>query len=100
MAEKEQQALLETMQAEDCTPSLAQAQHMKKLSQDGKLNGDVILGIMTEEKPNQKEKLTIRKERIDKFFPQDFSEQQKEDLLVQLLETWYRRKQRERDHER
>lgn len=100
LAEKEQQALLETMQAEDCTPSLAQAQHMKKLSQDGKLNGDVILGIMTEEKPNQKEKLTIRKERIDKFFPQDFSEQQKEDLLVQLLETWYRRKQRERDHER
>ncbi|MEK0314535.1 ParB/RepB/Spo0J family partition protein [Cohnella sp. 56] len=100
LAEKEQQALLETMQAEDCTPSLAQAQRMKKLSQDGKLNGDVILGIMTEEKPNQKEKLTIRKERIDKFFPQDFSEQQKEDLLVQLLENWYRRKQREREHDR
>jgi ParB family chromosome partitioning protein len=55
---------------------------------------------LTEEKPNQKEKLTIRKERIEKFFPQEFTEQQKEDLLVQLLENWYRRKQREREHER
>lgn len=100
LAEKEQQALLETMQIEDCTPSLAQTQRMKRLSQDGKLNGDVIFGILTEEKPNQKEKLTIRKERIDKFFPQDFTAQQKEDLLVQLLENWYRRKQREREPER
>lgn len=100
LAEKEQQALLETMQAEECTPSLAQAQRMKKLSQDGKLNGDVIFGILTEEKPNQKEKLTIRNERVDKFFPQDFTAQEKEDLLVQLLENWYRRKQREREHER
>lgn len=87
LAEKEQQALLETMQAEECTPSLAQAQRMKKLSQDGKLNGDVIFGILTEEKPNQKEKLTIRNERVDKFFPQDFTAQEKEDLLVQLLEN-------------
>lgn len=100
LAGKEQQALLETMQAEECTPSLAQAQRMKKLSQDGKLNGDVIFGILTEEKPNQKEKLTIRNERVDKFFPQDFTAQEKEDLLVQLLENWYRRKQREREHER
>lgn len=100
LAEKEQQALLETIQAEDCTPSLAQAQRMKKLNQDGKLNGDVIFAILTEEKPNQKEKLTIRKERIEKFFPQDFTAQEKEDLLVQLLENWYRRKQREREHER
>lgn len=100
LAEKEQQALLETMQAEECTPSLAQAQRMKKLSQDVKLNGDVIFGIVTEEKPNQKEKLTIRNERVDKFFPQDFTAQEKEDLLVQLLENWYRRKQREREHER
>ncbi|XID93330.1 ParB/RepB/Spo0J family partition protein [Paenibacillaceae bacterium WGS1546] len=100
LAEKEQQALLETMQAEDCTPSLAQAQRMKKLSQDGKLNGDVIFGILTEEKPNQKEKLTIRKERLSRFFPQDYSAQQMEEVIVQLVENWYRRKQREREHER
>ncbi|MFC5404238.1 ParB/RepB/Spo0J family partition protein [Cohnella soli] len=98
LAEKEQQALLDTMQAEDCTPSLAQAQRMKKLSQEGRLNTDVIYTILTEEKPNQKEQMKIQRERIDRFFPRDFSEKQKEDLIVQLLESWYKRRQRE--HER
>ncbi|MCP3774629.1 ParB/RepB/Spo0J family partition protein [Paenibacillus sp. MZ04-78.2] len=98
LAEKEQQALFDTMQAEDCTPSLAQAQRMKKMSQEGRLNTDVIYTILTEEKPNQKEKMSIQRERIDRFFPRDFSEKQKEDLIVQLLETWYKRRQRE--HER
>lgn len=98
LAEKEQQALLDTMQAEDCTPSLAQAQRMKKLSQDGRLNVDVIFSILTEEKPNQKEKISIQMERVDRFFPRDFTEKQKEDLIVQLLEGWYKRRQRE--HER
>ena len=69
LAEKEQQDLYNTMQSEDCTPSLAQAQRMKKLSQDGRLNVDVIFSILTEEKPNQKEKFQIRRERIDRFFP-------------------------------
>lgn len=68
LAEKEQQALLDTMQAEDCTPSLAQAQRMKKLSQEGRLNTDVIYTILTEEKPNQKEQMKIQRERIDRFF--------------------------------
>ncbi|KFN08224.1 ParB/RepB/Spo0J family partition domain protein [Paenibacillus macerans] len=95
LAEEEQHALYETMQSEDCTPSLAQAQRMKKLSQDGRLNVDVIFSILTEEKPNQKEKMTIRRERIDRFFPRDFTEKQKEDLIVQLLESWYKKRQRE-----
>lgn len=98
LAEKEQQALFDTIQSEDCTPSLAQAQRMKKLSQDGRLNIDVIFSILTEEKPNQKEKMSIQLERIDRFFPRDFSEKQKEDLIVQLLEGWYKKRQRE--HER
>lgn len=98
LAEKEQQALFDTMQSEDCTPSLAQAQRMKKLSQDGRLNIDVIFSILTEEKPNQKEKMSIQRERIDRFFPRDFTEKQKEDLIVQLLEGWYKKRQRE--HER
>jgi ParB family chromosome partitioning protein len=68
LAEKEQQDLYNTMQSDDCTPSLAQAQRMKKLSQDGRLNVDVIFSILTEEKPNQKEKFHIRRERIDRFF--------------------------------
>jgi ParB family chromosome partitioning protein len=98
LAEKEQHELYDTMQSEDCTPSLAQAQRMKKLSQDGRLSVDVIFSILTKEKPNQKEKFNIQKERIDRFFPKNFSEKQKEDLIVQLLESWYKKRQRE--HER
>jgi ParB family chromosome partitioning protein len=97
LTEKEQQDLCKTMQSEDCTPSLAQAQRMKKLSQDGRLSEDVIFSILTEEKPNQKEKLNIQRERIDRFFPKNFSEKQKEDLIVQLLEGWYKKRQREQE---
>lgn len=98
LAEKEQQDLYETIQSEDCTPSLSQALRMKKLSQGGRLNMDVIFSILTEEKPNQREKMHIQRERIDRFFPKNFTEKQKEDLIVQLLESWYRKRQRE--HER
>ncbi len=97
LTEKEQQNLYDTMQSEDCTPSLSQAQRMKKLSQDGRLNMDVIFSILTEEKPNQKEKLSVRRERIDRFFPKSFTEKQKEDLIVQLLESWYKKRQREQE---
>lgn len=97
LAEKEQQDIYNTMQSEDCTPSLAQAQRMKKLSQDGRLNVDVIFSILTEEKPNQKEKFHIQSERIDRFFPKNFTEKQKEDLIVQLLESWYKKRQREQE---
>jgi len=97
LAENEQQDLLDTMQLEECTPSLAQAQRMKKLSQDGRLNKDVIFSILTEEKPNQKEKFTIRSERVERFFPSSFTEKQKEDLIVQLLESWYKKRQRDQE---
>lgn len=97
LAENEQQDLHNTMQSEDCTPSLAQAQRMKKLSQDGRLNMDVIFSILTEEKPNQKEKFNIQRERIDRFFPNSFTEKQKEDLIVQLLESWHKKRQREQE---
>ena len=97
LPENEQQDLYNTMQSEECTPSLAQAQRMKKLSQEGRLNVDVIFSILTEEKPNQKEKFNIQRERIDRFFPRGFSEKQKEDLIVQLLESWYKKRQREQE---
>ena len=97
LPEKEQQDLYTTMQSEDCTPSLVQAQRMKKLSQDGRLNTDVIFSILTEEKPNQKEKLNIQRDRIDHFFPKSFTEKQKEDLIVQLLESWYKKRQKEQE---
>lgn len=97
LAENEQHSLFETMQSEDCTPSLAQAQRMKKLSQDGRLNTDVIFSILTEEKPNQKEKLNIQYDRVGRFFPKHFSVKQKEDLIVQLLESWYKKRQRDKE---
>ena len=97
LTEKEQHNLYETMKSEDCTPSLSQAQRMKILSQDGRLNMDVIFSILTEEKPNQKERLNIQRERIDRFFPKNFSEKQKEDLIVQLLENWHKRRQRDQE---
>lgn len=97
LPENEQQDLYNTMQSEECTPSLVQAQRMKKLSQEGRLNVDVIFSILTEEKPNQKEKFNIQRERIDRFFPRGFSEKQKEDLIVQLLESWYKKRQREQE---
>ncbi len=98
LTENEQQDLYNTIKSEDCTPSLAQAQRMKKLSQESRLNVDVIFSILTEEKPNQKEKFNIQRERVDRFFPRGFSEKQKEDLIVQLLESWYKKRQKE--HER
>lgn len=97
LPEKEQQDLYNTMQSEDCTPSLVQAQRMKKLSQEGRLNVDVIFSILTEEKPNQKEKFNIQRERIDRFFPKSFTEKQKEELIVQLLESWYKKRQKEQE---
>ncbi len=68
LAENEQVALHETMQSEDCTPSLAQAQRMK--NKEGRLNPHIIYSILTEEKPNQKEKNAIQSVRVDRFFPQ------------------------------
>lgn len=97
LAENEQHDLYNTMQSEECTPSLIQAQRMKKLSQEGRLNTDVIFSILTEEKPNQKEKFNIQRERIDRFFPKSFTEKQKEELIVQLLESWYKKRQKEQE---
>ena len=96
LPKEEQKLLFDTMESESCTPSLAQAQRMKKLSEDGRLNIDVIFSIMTEEKSNQKEKLTLKDERFDKYFPKAFTSLQKEDLLAKLLEGWWH-KQRQQE---
>ena len=100
LAEKEQYNLLETMESEDCTPSLSQAQRMKKLSQDGKLDMDTIFAIMTEEKPNQKEQIKLPKDRIKKFFPKDYTAKQMEEIIMKLLADWQRKRERSRNTER
>lgn len=93
---EQQAALLETMQIDEATPSLAQAVKMKKFSQDGRLNEDVILSIMSEEKPNQKEHFKIPQERLLKYFPAGTSQQKIEDTIFKALDLW-RKRERDRD---
>ena len=94
LPEAEQTALLEVMEGEIRTPSHAQAIKMRAFSEQGKLNPDVILSIMQEEKPNQVEQFKIPKERIDKFFKPGTPAQKIEDTIVKALEL-YRKRQRE-----
>ena len=93
LPENEQNALLEVMEGEDCTPSHAQAIKMRDFSEKGKLNADVILSIMQEEKPNQVEQFKMPRNRIDKFFPAGTPAQKIEDTIVKALEM-YRRRER------
>ena len=92
----EQRSLLDTMSEEDCTPSHAQAIKMRGFSKEGKLTKEVILSIMQEEKPNQKEQVRISKERISKFFAPGTPVQKMEETIVKALEM-YRKRQREKE---
>ena len=93
LSKDEQNALLEVMESEDCTPSHAQAIKIRDFSEKGKLNPDVILSIMQEEKPNQVEQFKMPRNRIDKFFPAGTPAQKIEDTIVKALEM-YRRRER------
>ena len=99
LSSKQQEALYSTMECEDCTPSLAQAIKMKEFSRDGKLTEEVILSIMQEEKPNQREQFKMSKERISKYFAPGTPAQKIEDTIIKALEL-YRRRERQRDMER
>lgn len=94
LTEQEQSVLYDTMGREDCTPSLAQAIKMKAFSRDGKLTDAVILSIMEEEKPNQKEQFRIPKERISKYFKPGTPARTMEDTIIKALD-YYRKRQRE-----
>ena len=94
LAEEEQHSLLDTMEREDCTPSHVQAIKMRKFSEAGNLTDEVILSIMQEEKPNQKEQFKMPKERIARFFPVGTPAQKIEDTIVRALD-FYRKRQRE-----
>ena len=93
---EQQQWLMETMELEDCTPSHAQAIKMKQFAKDGKLTEAVILSIIQEEKPNQKEQLKISKERISKYFPAGTPADKIEDTIIKALEL-YRKRERARE---
>lgn len=100
LSKKQQQSLYDTMECEDCTPSLAQAIKMKEFSRDGKLTEEVILSIMQEEKPNQREKPAFRDERITRLIPKSIPRGQETDFVIRALEFYNRHLQRRRDQER
>ena len=93
----EQEDLIQTIESEDCTPSLSQAVRMKKLSQAGELDDDKIFEIMSEEKANQKERIKIPAEKLRKYFPRDFSTSQIEDAIIKMCEAQYRKKQQQKE---
>ena len=94
LSKEQQESLYSTMECEDCTPSLAQAIKMKAFSKDGRLTDEVILSILQEEKPNQREQFKIPKERISKYFAPGTPAQKIEDTIIRALEL-YRKRQRE-----
>lgn len=100
LPEEMQKKLLEVMDMQLSTPSLSQAQQMKQLSAEGKLSEKAMLELMSEEKANQQDKLKIRRDRVAKYFPKDYTAQQIEDTILKLLEDWHRKRMREKEQTR
>lgn len=100
LTEEEQNSLLDSISSEQSTPSLAQALKMKEFSQNGRLNADVILSIMCEQKPNQKEKISFQSERLKPFIPKNFTAKQTEDYVIKALEYYHRYQVRQKERDR
>ena len=94
---EEQQMLLDTMDYEQATPSLSQAQRMKKFSQEGKLSEDVMLAIMSEEKKGDLDKVTLTGDTLRKYCPKSYTPQRMQETIIKLLEQWQRRRQQQHD---
>ena len=94
---QEQQDLLETMESEDCTPSLSQAVQLKKLSQSGELTMDKIFEILREPKANQQEKISFRVEDLRQFFPKSYSTVRIQETILKLLSDYQRKRQRSQE---
>ena len=95
LTKQEQQDLLETMECEDCTPSLSQAVQLKKLSQAGALDVDTIVTLMSQPKANQAEKISFRVNDLRKFFPKSYDTAQIQEAILKLLNDYQKRRQRE-----
>ena len=100
LTKEEQNGLLDSISSEQSTPSLAQALKMKEFSQNGRLNADVILSIMCEQKPNQKEKISFQSERLKPFIPKNFTAKQTEDYVIKALEYYHRYQLRQKERDR
>lgn len=97
LTEQEQADLIETIRYEDATPSLVQAIKMKEFSREGRLNADVILSIMCEQKPNQKEKITFHAEKLKPYLPKNINPKQTEEYILKALEYYQRYRERMKD---
>ena len=97
LTKPEQHDLLETMESEDCTPSLSQAIQLKRLSQSGELDMDKIFDILQEPKANQQDKISFRVDDLRKFFPKSYSAARIHETILKLLTDYYRKRQRSRE---
>ncbi len=95
LTKEEQAQLVETMDYEQATPSLSQAQRMKKLSQAGKLTEDAMLAIMSEEKKGDLDKVTFTSDTLRKYFPKSYTPKRMEETIIKLLEQWQRKRQQQ-----
>lgn len=97
LTKEEQKTLVETMDYEQATPSLSQAQRMKKFSQEGKLTGDVMLAIMSEEKKSDLDKVTFTSDTLRKYFPKSYTPKKMEETIIKLLEQWQKKRQHQQE---
>lgn len=96
LKETEQEMLYQSMLEMQATPTLQQAQQLKQRSKEGKLTEDFIDGVLANEKPNQKEKLSFKSEEIDYYFPRSYTPKQKKELIIKLLSAWNKKREVER----
>ena len=97
LKKEEQEQLLDAMDSEQATPSLSQAQRLKKFSQEGHLTSDVMCAIMSEEKKSEWDRVTLTSETLRKYFPKSYTPKKMQETIVKLLEAWQRQRQREQE---
>lgn len=97
---EEQRKLADEIEYADATPSLSQAQRLRKFSQQGRLSVDTIFAVLSEEKPNQKEQVRFQTEDIRKYFPRNYSSKDMQETIIKLLEKWQRQRERNSREER
>ena len=97
LKKEEQVDLLDAMDSEQATPSLSQAQRLKKFSQEGRLNIDVMRAIMSEEKKSDLDKVTFTSDTLRKYFPKSYTPARMQETIIKLLEQWQRRRQQQHD---
>ena len=93
---KAQSEVLDAMESEDTSPSIDQARKIRRFSEEGRLNADVVLSIMQEQKP-EKLRITIEEDKVKQYFPKNFTKKQMEDVIMKLLENWHRKREQNKE---